>query len=63
MEFMLERYGSDAGIARHLGVSRQSVQRQRSSLGISSKLTKIPVRNEMIMRLHLKGQTTQQIMH
>ena len=61
MEFMLKRYGSDAGIARYLGVSRQSVQKQRTLLGVPSRLSVIPERNETIIRLHTKGWTIEQI--
>ena len=62
MEFMLKQYGSDAGIARHLGVSRQSVQKQRTLLGVQSRLSKVLERNKKILHLHSKGWTVQQLM-
>lgn len=52
MEFMIKRLGSDASIARYLKVSRQSVQKQRSSLGIPSRLSGILDRNKRIVKMY-----------
>lgn len=61
MEYMMDNYGSDAAIARHLGVTRQSVQQQRKKLGVPSRLERIPERNNSAIKLYDQGMTVHDI--
>jgi len=63
MEYMMERHKSDAGVAKHLGVTRQSVQQQRIKLGVKSRLDRIPMRNEYIIKLYDHGVAVYDLSH
>ena len=51
---LLEYYGSDAELARHLGISRQSVNQQRRRLNVPLSKTRILIRNAKIIQFYNK---------
>lgn len=61
MEFMLEHYESDSGVAKFLGVTRQNVRSQREGLGIPLRRKDTSKRDIAIIKLRAEGVSAKKI--